>query len=212
MSKPKKRTFSGTSLSREKRTSRALIAVAKIQTELSGKQWVARFLGSNSTGDLAPPFQSNVDAFLAALKKANAAVTVSATLRPKERAYLMHWSWKIARGEAEAKRVPPMDGVLIQWDHGNADASKRAAADMVAGYGISAAPSLTSIHIQGRAIDMTISWMRRLSIVNKAGLIAHIDSEPRTGMNKELIAIGASYGVVKASFSGDEPHWSDNGT
>lgn len=44
------------------------------------------------------------------------------------------------------------------------------------------------------------------------GSLVKIDTTPRTGMNRQLIAIGAGYGVKKY-FGGnkDVPHWSNNG-
>ncbi|EGT4328310.1 peptidoglycan-binding domain-containing protein, partial [Cronobacter sakazakii] len=87
--------------------------------ELSGAAWVNKFQGSASTETLSYPFRTNVEQFLAALRQAGAVVTIAATLRPPERAYLMHWCWKISRGLVKASDVPPMAGVDIEWDHGN---------------------------------------------------------------------------------------------
>ena len=42
--------------------------------------------------------------------------------------------------------------------------------------------------------------------------LVHINSLPRTGMNQQLIEIGATYGVKKyVGGSKDVPHWSNNG-
>ncbi len=179
--------------------------------ELSGAQWVARFPGSKSTDTLAPPFRTGVENFIAAMETASAVVTISATLRPPERAYLMHWSWMIAREGADPKDATPMAGVDILWDHGNDDASKQAAEDMVQGYAIVKEPALSSRHTQGLAIDMTISWNGDLVITDQTGASTTIDSTPRSGMNSDLIAVGATYGVIKATFAGDPPHWSNDG-
>jgi hypothetical protein len=43
------------------------------------------------------------------------------------------------------------------------------------------------------------------------GTAKSIDSTPRTGMNADLIAVGATYGAIKATFAGDPPHWSTDG-
>ena len=83
--------------------------------------------------------------------------------------------------------------------------------EMVTAYGIVAQPALVSRHTQGRAVDMDISWTGTLTIAPKGGAPRAISSTPRTGENKELHAIGASYGVIKATFAGDPPHWSDDG-
>ena len=132
-------------------------AVAETSNELSGVQWVARFPGSVSTSDLTSTFGSATDNFIAALRQAGAAVIISATLRPVERAYLMHWSWKIVHGTAP-NSVPARDGVPIEWVHPTNNASTQAAQDMVNAYGLAnlgVAPSLNSRHTQGNAIDFS---------------------------------------------------------
>lgn len=64
--------------------------------KLSGAGWVRSFTGKDSIHDLSIGFRDKVEKFHKALKQAGARVTISATLRPPERAYLMHWSWMIA--------------------------------------------------------------------------------------------------------------------
>jgi hypothetical protein len=103
--------------------------------ELSGSEWVARFPTSASVDDLADPSKSNVQNFLSALNVAGASVTITATLRPPQRAYLMHWSWHIAKGLDDASDAPAMDGVDITWVHPDGT-SVQAAQDMVDGYGM----------------------------------------------------------------------------
>src|ERR1700720_2859550 len=121
--------------------------------ELSGLAWVERFPTSKSTDSLADGFRQKCEAFLAALKDAGADVGINATLRPPERAYLMHWSFVINTGEVEPGDVPPQAGVEIEWVHRKANgtpdlaASRAAAAAMVHGYDIAHRPSLTSLHI-----------------------------------------------------------------
>src|SRR5262249_36784447 len=126
--------------------------------EPSGIIWVDRFPTSKSTDTLVDGFRQKCDAFLAALKNAGASVTINATLRPPERAYLMHWSFATSTGEFDPEDVPPHAGVDIEWVHrksnGSPDlaASRAAAAAMVHGYDIAFAPSLKSMHIAGKAI------------------------------------------------------------
>jgi hypothetical protein len=72
--------------------------------------------------DLQEPFRSKTTAFLGALADAGARVTIAATLRPPQRAYLMHYSSLIARNN--------LDPVS-------------AAQKMVAGYEIESGPALT---------------------------------------------------------------------
>jgi hypothetical protein len=189
--------------------------------ELSGTGWVARFPTSADVDDLASPFRESTASFVAALRAAGANVTISATLRPPERAFLMHWSWKIVNGLADPQSIPVRDGIDIRWDHTDAEGnydeqqSTSAARAMVNGYGIQnlrVAPSLTSRHIEGNAIDMSISWNDTLTIADASGNAVEIGTTPRTGMNTELHTVGAGYGVTK--FHGgdrDKPHWSSDG-
>jgi hypothetical protein len=183
--------------------------------EPSGVAWVERFPTSQSTDALVDGFRQKCDAFLAALADAGATVTINATLRPPERAYLMHWSFAINAGEVEPEDVPPHAGVEIEWVHrkpnGSPDlpASRAAAAEMVHGYDIAFAPSLKSLHIFGKAIDMSIGWDGALKIKQKSGTRKTIGSMPRSGLNHELWAVGATYGVLK--LPSDQPHWSNTG-
>ncbi|WP_218968431.1 hypothetical protein [Massilia psychrophila] len=185
--------------------------------ELSGPQWVARFPGSRLTHDLDPVFRVAVENFLAALAGAGASVHISSTLRPKQRAYLMHWAHQVMRNDLSPTRVPAMAGVPIQWAHPSLAASIGACTAMVEGFCIGhlradVAPSLNTLHASGEAIDMTIEWSRTLSIKTHNGARVDIASEPRTGMNPQLHAVGLGYGVVKyAGGTKDKPHWSING-
>ena len=183
--------------------------------ELSGVAWVPRFPTSKSTSTLVGGFGDKCDAFIAALRDAGATVKISATLRPPERAYLMHWSFVINTREVDPEDVPKHAGVDIEWVHrkssGSPDlaASRAAAAAMVHGYDIAHRPSLTSLHIFGKAIDMSIAWSGALQIKQKNGTRKTIQSQPRTGLNHELWAVGATYGVLK--LPSDPPHWSTTG-
>jgi len=179
--------------------------------ELSGASWVAKFPGSNKVSDLADPFKANVTSFISAMTTAQAAVTVSSTYRPPERLYLMHWSWKLSRGEVKPADIPAMVGVEIEWNHGDEAASRAAAKAMVTGYQIVKEPSLTSRHSQKKAIDMTIAWTGNLTIKNKSGMEVTISTVPRNGENEDLIAVGKTFSVIKATFAGDPPHWSTDG-
>ena len=188
--------------------------------EKSGRQWVSRYPGSIATSDLAEAFAVSVENFIAALRAAGATVTISATLRPSERAYLMHYAWEIVHG-ADPATVPAKVGVDIDWAHLDAagrpelDAARSAARDMVQAFGLEnlkVAPALESRHIEGNAIDMSISWSGVLSVADASAKIVAIASLPRDGMNRELDKVGKSYGVVK--FVGglrDRPHWSVDG-
>jgi D-alanyl-D-alanine dipeptidase len=181
----------------------------KEMAELSGPQWCARFPGSDSTDDLIPAFRKSVNNFVEALKAAGATVTVSATLRPPERAYLMHWCWMIATTGQDPAKIPAMPGVNIRWAHPTLADSKAAARAMKTKYGMAHVAALNSRHTQGKAIDMTIRWTGDLVIKNAVGKTKTITSTPRTGSNADLIAVGATYGVIKLIT--DPPHWSTDG-
>ena len=181
---------------------------AAVGDELSGPQWVQRFPTSRSIFDLKPPFLAKMTAFYNALTTAGARVSITATLRPAERAFLMHWSYKIANQGQNPQTVPRMAGVNINWWHGNSVSSRNAARQMVEGYGIAFPPALNSIHIQGWAIDMGVSWDGTLQIKDGTGATRSIGA-PRAGSNTALHQVGRTYGVIK--LPSDPPHWSVNG-
>ena len=143
------------------------------------------------------------------------AVSISATLRPKQRAYSMHSSFKISAG-FDPEQVPEMTAVDIDWVHRDADrkkdmaASKDAAYQMIEGYNIAYEPALASRHSEGNAIDMDISWSSStIQITDGAGKAVTISSTPKSGRNIDLHKVGKSYGVIK--LVSDPPHWSSDG-
>lgn len=184
-----------------------------VQRNLSGADWfrahAARFPNSDRVSDLSPAFAVQVDAFIGMLRRASATVRVSSTLRNRNRAWIMHYAWRIAGGDIRPDAVPPNAAVAIHWDHGDIRTSRRAAQAMVDLFGIRFRPSLTSNHIDGTAIDMTIQWDQPINVVDALGRTHRID-HPRSGnTNSDLHAVGASYGVRK--LLSDPPHWSANG-
>lgn len=190
-------------------------ATVKIN-ELSGAAWVQRFPTSRSTADLSAGFRPAADNFISALQAAGANVRISATLRPPERAFLMHYSYRVARGGLNPAAVPAREGIDICWVHRNADgtvnlaASRAAAEAMVRAYDIVYAPALNSRHTQGNAIDMTITWTGNLVITNGNGQQVTITTTPRTGAgNTQLHTVGATFGAIK--LVSDAPHWSSDG-
>ncbi|HEY9793708.1 MAG TPA: hypothetical protein V6D22_25150 [Candidatus Obscuribacterales bacterium] len=181
----------------------------------SGAEWVAKFPTSKDVEDLASPFRENVKKFLAALKSAAAQFDISATYRPAERAFLMHYAYRIAREKLDPRDVPARKDVDIEWvhrkDNGRIDlvASRNAAEDMVEAYDIVYRPALNSNHTRRQAIDMTISWTDTLSIKNGRGKTVDIKSTPHSGQNGNLWTVGKSYKVLK--LESDPPHWSVDG-
>lgn len=191
----------------------ALAAGQGTRPPLSGADWwnanQARYPNSAALADLVQPFRDNVTAFLKALKDAGATVAVSSTRRNAVRAHLMHYSWYVAKGMLAPNKVPALPGLAIQWDHGDLARSKAAAQQMVNLFQIAYEPALTSRHIEGRAIDMTIGWAGTLRIRDKQGKTREI-AAPRSGdANTDLHKLGATYGVIK--LLSDPPHWSDDG-
>lgn len=178
--------------------------------EVSGPQWCKRFATSNSLDDLLPPFADACRAFLSRLSRAGATVSVAATYRPVERAYLMHWCCMVGNSGQDPRGVPPMKGVSIDWTHGGSIVKARAAAQkMMAGYEIKFPAALVSRHTQRRAIDMTIGWKGSLKITDFNGQSHTISSGVRNGSNPQLIIVGRTFGVIK--LPSDPPHWSDDG-
>ena len=74
--------------------------------EASGRSWVSRFPGSDLTSGLSGTFRQDVTDFISAMRRAGITVTVFATRRPPERAYLMHYSWLIEKGKIDPADVP----------------------------------------------------------------------------------------------------------
>lgn len=184
--------------------------------ESSGAAWVQRFPTSTSLTDLDGGFRANATSFVGALRAAGASVEISATYRPKERAYLMHYAYEIAKNGFNPANVPEQEGIEICWEHrtaeGNVDlqASKAAAQAMVNGYGMAHPAALVSRHTQRLAVDMTISWSGDLTINGADGTPVTIATAPRTGAgNSSLHSVGAGYHVYK--LASDPPHWSDDG-
>ncbi|MEJ5074337.1 hypothetical protein WH357_18675 [Enterobacter ludwigii] len=175
-----------------------------VSKEPSGSQWVRRFETSSNISDLSPEFSTAVNNFTRSIIDAGGHVRVSATYRPVERAYLMHYAWKIAREGMRPSSVPAKDGVNIDWTHkGNDNAAFAAAQDMVNGYHIVYGPVLSSRHTQRRAIDMTITGVIGKYLKNASGNNVLVSSQSK------LHEVGASFGVHK--LLSDPPHWSDDG-
>ena len=166
-------------------------------------------------------FKKKYDAFSKALSDAGATITVKSTRRHKNRAYLFHWCWKISLGKlgsTKISNIPRQAGVDIEWDHGDDKKSKAGAKEMRVKFGLATptspkpskvAPSLTSNHIAGKAIDIEIKWKGKIKVKNKSGKEIEITYMKDVTKNKKLHAIGKSYGVKKHLT--DAPHWSHTG-
>jgi hypothetical protein len=182
--------------------------------KLSGPEWCREFPTERTTAGLRPPFRGKVQRFITSLEAGGVAVRVVATRRPAERAYLMHWAWRIAREGFDPRRVPARAGVDIQWWHGELGASRSAAAAMVSAYGLAYKPSLTSHHIaeEGEgalAIDMDVTWSGVVKVLDANGDEVELDAAKGNEANPVLHRVGASFGVYK--LVKDPPHWSVDG-
>lgn len=192
-------------------------AIANVCRELSGKVWCARFPGSDKTSELLPDFKQKCDDFIAAVKAAHGKVEITATYRPPERAYLMHWAHRIYRNNFNPTLVPTMPGVNIRWDHPTIAASRHAAKQMARLFGIlhldeDTPPALNTLHTSREAIDLIISWSGTLHIANQDGSLVSVATLPRNGMNLMLKEVGRAYGLIKfMGGSRDRPHWSTTG-
>lgn len=172
----------------------------------SGPDWCDQFPTGHDLADLSAAFAPRWQAFEACLKAGGASVTVNATRRPKARAYLMHWSWMVARENYDPAKIPAFDGVDIQWNHPTA---KAAAEQMVEKYEISYEPALDSSHIRGDAIDCNISWKgTHLFLTDVHGNKVSVDGL-NNDQNPKLWEVGAGFGVLK--LPKDHPHWSLTG-
>ena len=174
-----------------------------MKRELSGPEWCARYPTSRTTASLVEPFQSNVERFITALERAGCKVVIAATRRPVERAWLMRQAWDIVHGLVRPEHVDERRDIPIQWEHHSHEASIAAAKAMVDTYRLVVRPSLTSRHIEGRAVDMSIRRPKSFESIDGAGRRVVVSTEA------ELYALGASYGVTK--LVSDRPHWSDDG-
>lgn len=181
--------------------------------EPSGAQWHSRFPDETTLDALAEPFKSNVEEFLNAINNAGGNIRITSVKRPKERAYLMHWSYQIKNNSFPPQNVPNYDSigtVNIDWSHrdenGNIQLDKaiKGASDMNELYKSRFQPSLTSNHTKGLAIDMYIT-----NIIGKTVKLRSGGPDKLVSSQDDLWMIAKTYGVIKHPT--DKPHWSYNG-
>jgi hypothetical protein len=186
---------------------------AKAPRTLSGAKWwhanQAQFANSVQVADLHPDFRDKAARFINALRIAGAQVTVGSTRRNPARAYLMHYCWRLARGEISPGAVPYSPACAIGWDHDNDALSRKAAAEMETLFALKFEPSLTSRHIEGKAVDMQVRWSGNITVKNAAGNRIVLGAPANGADNRTLHDVGASYGVFK--LLSDPPHWSSDG-
>ena len=194
---------------------------------LSGKEWVKEYKEKEGQSeesllnDLESNFKNNVVTFINVLRNSGASVVVTSTRRSKKRATLMHYAWRIGVSKditpQQAQIETQKENIPINWIHTDSSGkysekiSRAKALEMKNAYGMRDKASLTSNHILGKAIDMTITWTKNINIKDKTGKAYTLT--PNNGAKcKELQDIGATYGVYKlVKNPPDDPHWSFNG-
>jgi len=186
-------------------------AINSNNSNLSGAVWwranQTKYPNRQGLQYLDGGFKGKATKFVNALRKGGANVSIGSTRRDQIRAHLMHYSWKIAKGLIKPSDVPSIKGLNIIWDHGNETASRKAAKEMVRLFNMAFNASLTSNHIRGKAIDMTIKWTGELVLqVPGKSTVERISSGPKNGSsNRELHRIARkSFGVYK--LLKDPPH------
>jgi len=177
---------------------------------LSGPYWADRFPTSMLIADIASPFRERVLTFQKALLKAGCKVVVTATYRPRERAFLMHYAAQIHSGNVDPESVPALDGVDIDWVHYTPEGSLQAAQMMLDAYDIGDNPvALKSRHTQRLAVDWEVTWKGKIRIQDGYGRVVTIGDPPNSTENQDMWKVGESFGVYK--LAGDPPHWSVDG-
>lgn len=172
----------------------------------AGSAWVARYPASSTVETLEPEFRGRVTRFRDALTKAGVRVTVLASWRPPERAWLMHWAWLIAKKQVAPASVPVHPSLPIQWDLGSLEPSIAASQAMVDGFGARGDTALRSRHTEGRAIDLDIRWQTPALVDAADGAVVTLNQ----GDQDALTRVGRSYGLVRGATA--STHWSDDGS
>ncbi|MHB9066002.1 MAG: hypothetical protein ACYC4B_19570 [Pirellulaceae bacterium] len=196
------------------------------KSNLSGRAWCQAYAeqwkGNTDITTLDQTFRAKVYEFIGLLEGAGATVHPPISVyRPIERAYLMHFSWLIVNPDdkrninpktkqpdpTEPALIPPYAGVDINWDYGNDELSRAAAAQMVSYFKTGSYAAFPSKHSQYLAIDMQVEWTGTLSIKMKGATTATpITTGPRNADNIQLGRVAATYGVYRVR-SDTAPHW-----
>lgn len=179
--------------------------------EKSGAKWCKEFMHSIDPDELQSPFKENAKNFLNSMKAGGIHISISTTFRPFNRSYLMHYAAKITRGEIRPDKVPPKEGVNIDWAHrdtngtSNIKSAIAAAQAMAAAYQTKHNPvALVSNHNYRKAIDMTIKSYEGKAIKDATGTLKTVKNW------NDLVKIGATFGLFWFGAK-DKVHWSFNG-
>ncbi len=183
----------------------------------SGASWVDRFPVSEDVNDLDSGFMNDLRAFRSVLEKGGAEVEILATKVPPERAYLMHWAWRIAKEGFNPRQVPYLDGVDVRWWHGDMKSSQDAAWSMVLGYEIDdldTPPPQVSPYTEGQVIAMRIRWTGALTLYRDEPEEQVIDKGPNDATNPVILALAELHGLehLLTVPDSDEVHWAMAGS
>lgn len=183
----------------------------------SGASWIDRYPPSQRLQDLDSNFGSDVREFISVLEKGGATVEILATQIPPERAYLMHWAWRIVKEGLDPRSVPYMDGVDVRWQHGDLGASREAAWSMVHGYGIEELdepPPLVSPYTEGQVVAMRVRWRGALRLYPDTPQEQIITSNPQDGTNLDVMTLAEIHGLehLLTVPDSDEVHWAMPGS
>ncbi len=189
----------------------------------SGVAWAAKFPISQEDSDFDSDMRSRWKRFTRVLEDGGANVEIIASKTPPERAYLMHWAWRIAKGEIDPRDVPDADPeeqnmedeVDIQWWHGDLKAAQSAAQEMVDAFKIDELkvppplPSEENLYTEGKAVVALIDWRRELVLYRDKPSEMMITDEPRDATNEALIAIAEAFDLIHLYSDPDthEVHW-----
>lgn len=180
----------------------------------SGASWVDRFPISDDPHHLDSEIRSLWTPFQSVMETAGADVEILATQKPPERAYLMYWAWRIAKEDYDPQQVPDMEGVNIRWWHGDLQASRNAAWQMVHGYDIGdhkEPPPRVSPYTEGQVIATRITWQGDLTLFRGDPTRELVITEgPHDATNEALIELAEiHFGLVHLLTveDSDEVHW-----
>ena len=198
---------------------------------LSGAHWLQiaeAWPNSTSLSDLESGFASDLGKFLDVLTANGIGHEITAGFRPPQRSFLFHWCVKVQKGLVAPADVPKMDGVDINWDHGSAAASRKAASEMASAFGLVGIAAHPSNHNGGTAIDMKLDFSGNTTnkltyaigtkqvtrTITSAGEAKVGESAKGKSISdigsRELSKAGADFGVKRA-LDNDIVHWSRSG-
>lgn len=198
----------------------------------SGQDWWEDFHPPMDIAWLEPAFQQNVSRFVLALADQSIIPNVISVYRPPERAYLMHYCFKIATGLAPEKIDERPDTVAISWKHYRADgtydpvASIAAAKELAVRFGIydpdpvngrknPSPPAYPSNHSTGIAVDIKFTWTGEKTVPrgDGPGTLTIRPQDLTKGVNDpariDLSLLGKTYGVIRTNHKSN--HWSTTG-